>query len=173
MRSEQSPRPGAYWNLDVPLGTFTLSGRSQSVRLAAHTHLERFTDITPAINPLGSATGERQHILLRPYLPAQRRGGHAAIGRGQAWYYPAARTLVLWELLLDERFQSEHVLADRNMTTLWRGVEAVLLVRFPETTEIATPSWEPEYTTDAWRQFLVALGYRPHPTDAQTFTKPV
>lgn len=167
-----------YWTLDVPLGPVSFLGKPpHPVRLAAHIRQERFTE-RPAINPVGLPSGEREYLLLRPYIsPAEPSPNgqdiRAAIGHGQAWYYPEVRTIVLWELRLHGSLEATPLGYDDALPTLWRGVETVLTTQFPDAQRLLTPSWELEHPRPTWQRFLTDLGYTPHPTDEQTFTKSV
>lgn len=80
----------------------------------------------------------------------------------QAWYYPSARTLMLWEVNLFGSYRDEDPAQDFLLSTLWHYFEQGLLERFPVCERIVTPSWEPSYEPHQWERFLAARGYTPH-----------
>lgn len=94
------------------------------------------------------------------------------IGNGQTWYYPTDGTLILWELELWSRFRM-HVdpAQDPPLLSCWVSFEAYLRARFPESRQIATPSWEPGVAPDVWHAFLTSLGFVPYPASPLAFVK--
>ena len=52
------------------------------------------------------------------------------VGNAQAWYYPADKTIVLWECFFDDRFRKFPLLEDTNMQKLWQSFEHYLLKKF-------------------------------------------
>jgi hypothetical protein len=84
---------------------------------------------------------------------------HVEIGQAQAWYYPADRLLVLWECYFFDRWRLADPVHDPALAALWDGFAQHLVTRFPETTCIATPSWEDLYERPAWQAFLTLHGY--------------
>ncbi len=147
-------------------------------------HLDQ---VETEIVPITQRTGMRTSLHLQPYLafpdirlivglsPASRPDGaigevlsveetgmrRERIGTGQAWYYPADRTLVLWEALIEDRFRDAPLSEDMNMRRLWLGIEDVLTTHFPAATRITTPFDDPAFETAAYRAFLGSLGYAP------------
>jgi hypothetical protein len=95
------------------------------------------------------------------------------IGDGQAWYYPADQTLVLWECGFHPHFQEVPLPRDPNMSGLWTGFEAFLIQNFQEARQIATTYADPNHDTKAYQQFLAVLGYRPHPKVKAAWSKPL
>jgi hypothetical protein len=175
MLPEQSPRTDVpYWNLDWPLGIVPIGDELQPVRLKAHLSHERFTDLEPAINPLGIRSGERDALFGHLFFLEPTTAGtpfRHVIGHAAAWYYPAARTIVLWELDVFDRFATAEPHRHAFLPTLWQGFERHLLAHFPNAQTILTPSWEPSVPTWEWHQFLASLGYRPHATDERAYIK--
>lgn len=108
--------------------------------------------------------------VIRTHLEGTRS---LQIGSGQAWFYMADKTLVLWELIVADHVRPSLVpLADDDIyLALWRAFERQLLTLFPEATQIATPSWDPDYPTDQWHRLLTSLGYTP--ATSLAYTKPV
>src|SRR5579884_470811 len=72
------------------------------------------------------------------------------IGSGSAWYYHQDRTLVLWELLLEDEFRQENPTQDAALTTLWQGIERFLLSRFPSAQQLVTTADDPLYDAEPW-----------------------
>src|SRR2546423_6189578 len=56
----------------------------------------------------------------------------AQVGNAQAWYYPAEKTIVLWECFFDDRFRKRPLPEDVNMQKLWQSFEHWLLQKFPD-----------------------------------------
>jgi hypothetical protein len=90
------------------------------------------------------------------------------IGNAQAWYYPADRTIVLWECFFDPYCRNASLLEDDSMKVLWQQVEIALAGFFPDSTRIVTPFNDPiAKSIDEYQTFLRSLGYqklRNHPT---------
>lgn len=159
------------------------------VRARVHTSEERYRldEVDTEIVPVTTRAGTRAYVHLQPYVafpdirltvglsPAPRPGGAISevlsveergmrrerIGNAQAWHYPADRTLVLWEALIEERFRDTPLAEDANMRRLWLGIEDFLTTRFPAATKIATPFDDPAFETADYRAFLGSLGYAP------------
>lgn len=146
--------------------------------------------------PLAQHTGTRTYFHAKPYVlvpditltvalspDAQPDGAigrvtksdlrgvrHREIGQAQAWYYPADRTLMLWECYLLDWYRQDDPTRDQALSTLWQGFERTLLQRLPTTERLVT-TWEDIYPRSEWRAFLVQQGYEPH--TSATFTKRV
>ncbi len=60
------------------------------------------------------------------------------IGNAQAWYYPAEKSLVLWECYLQHPYRQKDILTDALAATVWQGFEKVLLTQLPDTERIYT-----------------------------------
>ncbi len=171
-------------------GTFRFyRSRPQPVRARAHIAHERYRpgDVHEEIVPLQHTSGERAYVLLKPYVPErqvtvtvalyptmQPDGAIGAvrssrqtglrpreIGHAQAWHYPMDQTLVLWECYLDPPFQTEPLLTDSNMRSLWLGTERFLHERFPETQQLVTPAYDPLFAAEEYAAFLRSLSYEP------------
>jgi hypothetical protein len=82
---------------------------------------------------------------------------HHDIGNAQAWYYPKAKVLVLWECFLHDVTHDAPLLKDTNMSQLWAGFEKWLLDRYPETEKIITPYADPIWDI---KESLVSEGTR-------------
>ncbi len=96
------------------------------------------------------------------------------IGNSQAWYYPAEKTIVLWECFLEASFRTHPLTEDPYMRSLWSSFEKWLIKQFPEATTIATPFDDPIASTiEEYQTFLRALDYQPSPTAEAAFEKAV
>lgn len=85
-----------------------------------------------------------------------------AVGTCQAWYYPADRILVLWEVtLFESNKRAVPPLANKLLRYAWQRFEKWLIGRFPMAERIATPGWDPAYSDDEWSAFLTEQGYQP------------
>ena len=178
-----------FWTHDEQIGEGTFGREACTIRLQAHLGDEsyrhsRFSRAPHEIVPLQHTTGTRTYVLTRPYLlepefsltvgvfPRRRGDGaigqvsasswegmrHRLIGKAQAWFYKEDRTFILWEYFLDRRHAGA-ARDDPNLHALWYGFEAFLLRHFPDSAQIATPSWEPLYDREIWQAFLGSRGY--------------
>jgi len=107
-------------------------------------------------------------VIASGELPNMRE---LEIGNGQAWYYPADKTIVLWECGFYAHFREQPIHQDSNMTGLWTGFETFLRQRFTEARQIATTHADPDFATREYQQFLTSLGYAPHPTAKAAWSK--
>ena len=86
----------------------------------------------------------------------------AQVGSAQAWYYPADKTIVLWECFFDSRFRKHPFATDTNMQTLWQAFERYLVQKFPHAQTLATPFNDPiADSIEEYQAFLKTLGYSP------------
>src|SRR5262245_40619604 len=86
----------------------------------------------------------------------------AQVGNAQAWYYPADKTIVLWECFFDSRFRKHPFATDTNMQQLWQGFERYLTQKFPQASTLATPFNDPiAESIEEYQGFLKNLGYSP------------
>lgn len=170
-----------YRKSDVDLEIVPLAhkqGMSTYVNLRAYVHVPDIT-LTVELYPatvrriVPDVIGEVAGVTEKPKMKDQD------IGDGQAWYYPADRTIVLWECNLYEHFRKKN-LADRepiplpedpNMRGLWTGFEQFLTTQFPDAVQIATTYSDPAYPTEQYQEFLAALGYSAHPTAKAAWSK--
>jgi len=84
------------------------------------------------------------------------------VGSAQAWYYPADKTIVLWECFFDGRFHKHPFATDTNMQQLWQSFERYLVQKFPQASTLATPFNDPiAESIDEYHAFLKSLGYSP------------
>jgi hypothetical protein len=129
-----------------------------TLTIGLYSHAQQSADQAEAI---GEVIGSHE----RPKMREQD------IGDGQAWYYPADRTIVLWECGFYHPFVEASITNDPNMQGLWSGFEEFLYARFPDAVQIATTYSDPDYPTDQYQEFLHALGYSPHPTAQAAWSK--
>ena len=84
------------------------------------------------------------------------------VGSAQAWYYPADKTIVLWECFFDGRFHKHPFASDPNMQQLWQSFERYLVQKFPQAQTLATPFNDPiADSIEEYQAFLKTLGYSP------------
>ena len=82
------------------------------------------------------------------------------VGNAQAWYYPAEKTIVLWECFFYDDFRKHPMATDPNMLNLWKGFERWLLRQFPDTSTLATTTHDPiADSIEEYQTFLKSLGY--------------
>ena len=82
------------------------------------------------------------------------------LGSAQAWYYPADKTIVLWECFFDDRFRKHPLPEDANMQHLWQSIEHWLIKQFPKASTLTTPFNDPiAESIDEYQSFLKTLGY--------------
>jgi hypothetical protein len=165
---EQDP----YWNDQRALGTIWHRGRAYPLQLRSHVETERYISRgAERLFPLTTPRGSRDYVQSRLWVPGVPEG-FRLVGGAQAWYYPADRAIVLWELLLQRAWEPRE--ADPReqhlYRQLWRSYEAFLRDRFPTASTIMT-TWEDAFPRDQWAGFLGAQGYEQ--TGPAVFTKPL
>jgi len=143
-------------------------GESTYVNMRAYVHVPDITltvrlHAQPDLLTIGEVVSSQE----KPKMKEQE------IGDGQAWYYPADRTIVLWECELHRPFEEAPVHRDPNMHGLWSGFEQFLTAQFPDAVQIATTYSDPSYETAEYQEFLSALGYSPHPTAKAAWSKEI
>jgi hypothetical protein len=187
--SAEHEQDDPYWTDDQSLAEITLHGTSYGARARIHVSEETYLrgQAKSDLIPISDEPGSRTYVHIHPYLlvpditltvglspaPTVATAGaigtvvdaawhgmrHEQIGSGQAWYYPVARTLILWELDVWGRYlSSAEPTEDGTLRALWHGFERSLEARFPDAARVATPSWEPEVETARWRAFLTTAG---------------
>jgi hypothetical protein len=86
--------------------------------IGIYPHPKQYADQEPSI-------GEVIAAEEKPHMREQD------IGDGQAWYYPADKTIVLWECGFYGHFAEDRPIhQDANMTGLWSGFERFLTAQF-------------------------------------------
>lgn len=96
------------------------------------------------------------------------------VGNSQAWYYPAEKTIMLWECFLESSFRRHPLSDDPHMLKLWQSFEQWLSKQFPDATRIATTFNDPiAHTREEYQAFLRTLGYQPSSTAQAAFEKPI
>jgi hypothetical protein len=157
-----------------------------------HTAEERYFGSASEIVPLKNRKGTCIYVNMHPYIlepelfmtvgmypkPKQYADQDEAIGEvlstqvkgmkqhqvgnSQAWYYPADKTIVLWECFLDAPMRTYPFIDDPHMMKLWQSFEKWLMREFPEATRIATPFNDPiANSIEEYQTFLRSLGYEP------------
>ena len=143
-------------------------GESTYVNMRAYVHVPDISltvrlHAQPDLPTIGEVVSSQE----KPKMKEQE------IGDGQAWYYPADRTIVLWECELHRPFEEAPMHRDPNMHGLWSGFEQFLTAQFPDAVQIATTYSDPSYETAEYQEFLTALGYSPHPTAKAAWSKEI
>jgi hypothetical protein len=82
------------------------------------------------------------------------------LGKAQAWAYPADRLILLWEVLVEDRYQNGPAAADPALRCIWEGVERFLVAHFPDARRLITPAADPAYDDPDYQRFLAERGYR-------------
>jgi hypothetical protein len=164
----------------------------QHVHGRFHASDERYVDGSREIIPLSEKKGIRTYVMMHPYVVEPKltltiglysNPKHYAdqespigevigsnhegyrevqVGNAQAWYYPADKTIVIWECFFDRRFHKHPFATDTNMQKLWQSFEHWLMKQFPQASTLATPFHDPiAESIDEYQTFLKALGYSP------------
>ena len=157
-----------------------------------HTSVEQYTASINEIIPIKEKKGKRTYVMMQPYVrepnltltvglfdkPKQYADQDSAIGEvigskregfkevkvgnAQAWYYPADKTIVLWECFFEDRFRKDTLTKDKNMQDLWKRFELWLVKKFPKAQTVATPFNDPiAESIEEYQLFLKKLGYSP------------
>ena len=166
--------------------------KPQQVHGRVHASNERYFDGSHEIIPLTHRHGQRIYVMMQPYVLEPKltltvglyskpkkyadqdspigevigsnNEGYREIqvGNAQAWYYPADKTIVLWECFFEERFRKDPLPEDLNMQKLWQSFERYLLQIFPQASTLATPFNDPiAESIEEYQAFLKTLGYSP------------
>ncbi len=179
------PEADPYYQHDELIGHAVIEGQMRALSLRTHVASEPYQQ-PQELFPLRRESGTRIYVHAKPsiLLPDVRvtvglspsPSAHGAIGqvestfvkgfrplevgKVQAWYYPAEKTVVLWECFVDRHYRAgDDPLADETHVILWQGVEQSLVRRFPDTERLMT-TWEDLYDRPRWQRFLEAQGYR-------------
>jgi hypothetical protein len=144
----------------------------------SYVHMNPFVLVPDIILTIGLYPEPKQYAdqdsAIGEVIAAQERKlKEVEIGQAQAWYYPADKTIIVWECLLHHFVQEKPLLEDHNMTDYWQGFERFLQQHFPNAAQIATPYHDPEYEFTEYQQFLTTLGYRPHESARAAWSKPI
>jgi hypothetical protein len=180
-----------YWNSNKVIGEGEIEGKSSLIRLRVHRSPEQYFDGDSLIK-LSNRKGARIYFHAKPYIlipdmtltiatyPQPAPDGAICevissdvkklkpleIGNAQAWYYPADKTVVLWECYLTEHFrQHTDPRKDATLQTLWTGFERILLEQLHPVERIYT-TYEPIYEVPVYEKFLRQQGYRKQGTVA-------
>lgn len=178
-----------YWEEDISLCEAVIYGygaEPRGIRARIHADAEgyRHRDVVPDVEHVGTLTGMRVSLHLRPYVlepdysperelsssvQANQFGDvlsstwegmrHDDIGQAHARHYLRDRLSVIWECSLHPCYRAPHLPEDDGSAALWQGVERHLLSRFPETAQLVTPLHNQAFDDDEYRSFLRARGY--------------
>ena len=166
--------------------------KPQQVHGRVHTSDERYFDTRAEIIPLTQRRGHRTYILMHPYVLEPKQtftvglydkpkkyadqespigevigsnnegNREVQVGSSQAWYYPADKTIVLWECFFDSRFHKHPLATDTNMQKLWQAFEGYVMQKFPNAETLATPFNDPiAESIEEYQAFLKTLGFSP------------
>jgi hypothetical protein len=159
--TERGPAPEPYWNDEQPLGVVRLGHASWPVHARSHIATERLRGIgSETLFRVSVGEGSRTYVQSRLYLhapPGSTR--EERVADAQAWFYPADRTIVLWELIPQERFRRDDPREDLTLRDLWLRYEAFLTTTFPSANRLLT-TWDDLWQRAPWQGFLNTLGYR-------------
>jgi hypothetical protein len=188
MTTEHEPHePRPTRQLDEELGEVSFFGEPWTLRVKAALLDEPYRrSLRSEIVPLTAERGTRTVVHAQPYIivphitlevapTAHPTGGQLGevtdsrwegmrpeyIGQCQGWYYHEDRTLVVWEALLEDRYQTGEAPDDANLRLLWQGFEAFLLRQFPDAQQLVTTPDDPLYEVADYQRFLKSLGYQP------------
>lgn len=160
MTTERDPIP--YWNDETDLGEVVVSHHLRPVRMRSHIATETFWGRgSETLFALTEREGRRTYIQSHLVITAAAGGQRdAQVAAAQSWHYPADRTLVIWELLLEPLFvRQRDPREDFLLRSLWTRYEHFLIARFPDADQLLT-TWEDDpYQRSDWAGFLAALGY--------------
>jgi hypothetical protein len=155
---EREPDP--YWNEEQLLGVVHFGHAAWHVHARTHIATERFRGRgSETIFTLSEREGERTYVQSRMFInapPGTTR--EERVADAQAWWYPADRTLVMWEILPEERFRKPDPREDLMLRELWLRYEAFLSATFPRANRLLT-TWEDIWEREQWQGFLSAIGY--------------
>jgi len=173
MNERHRREPDPYWTEDHELGTIRLGRASQRVHIRSHEGRERYGGRGSETAFALSTPGERTYLQSRLYFfapPESRR--EQRLADGQAWYYPSAAAIVLWELVPASPWwqPGEDPREDFLLRTLWLAYEGFLTARFPQAARMLT-TWEDQFGREEWQGFLTTLGYQQ--TAPAGFTKAI
>jgi hypothetical protein len=166
--------------------------KPQKVHGRFHTSEENYSLSAHEIIPISEKHGKRSYVFMQPYvyepyfnftvklydkpkhyhdqespigqvIRSQQNGfQEVSIGSAQAWYYPADKTIVLWECFFHSRFYKHPFATDTNMQNLWQSFERYLVQKFPKAETLATPFNDPiAESIKEYQAFLKILGYSP------------
>lgn len=150
----QSREQCGFDHRELGLGTFT----DKTERVYVHAKACFFTPDLVLSVALSAAPGAQIGEVIGSQVRGSTRREFANL---QAWYYPTARALMIWEVDLWSRYRDETPAGDFILSCLWNGFETALLREFSDAREIITPH-EPDYDHEQWVAFLAACGYAPH-----------
>lgn len=186
-----------YWQVDELIGEVDFYRERWSLRVKAHLADQPYgRSATGSLMPLSAIQGTCTAIDAKAYIlvpditldvalsPAERPtaalgtvtasewAGMKAeyVGEATAFYYHEDRVLCVWECYFEDQYQQGEPDQDANYAVLWRGIEDLLLRRFPAATQLVTTADDPLYEPADYQRFLIRLGYAP--LNDRAFAKP-
>lgn len=160
-----------YWHDDRALGEVAIGHHPRLVRLRSHVEDERFRGRgSETLFTLREREGLRSYVQSRFYIHAPEGSRREwPVAESQAWYYPADRTAVLWELIPHPQYRQPDPREDLLLRSLWVRYEHFLAERFPDLNQFLT-TWEDTWGREVWEGFLTGVGY--HKSGLAVFAKP-
>ncbi len=101
MTTERAHDEPPYWNDTRELTTLVVDRSERLVHMRSHIALERYGGSgSETLFPLREKTGERTYVQSRLFFHAPEGSSREQrLADSQAWWYPAERAIVLWELI--------------------------------------------------------------------------
>jgi hypothetical protein len=160
-----------YWNEQRELGLVYYGRAHRPLHAHSHHDRERFGVRGSAeLFAVSVGDGTRDYLHTQLLIPGNEIAREVRLADGQAWHYPADRTLVLWELLLEQATGVGDPRESFLYRTLWTRYEQYLTRRFAGVQVLLT-TWEDQFPRLQWEGFVSALGY--HRTQPGVFRKEV
>lgn len=152
----QVPEKCGRGHREIALGVM----KDNTERVCVHAKAFYFTPeivLTIAVTAPNAKPGDQVGVIddVQPHGSVRREFANL-----QAWYYPDAGALMLWEVDLS-RGREEDPATDFILTCLWDGFERELLRVFPDAQEIITPH-EPNYPSERRAALLAERIRAPH-----------
>jgi hypothetical protein len=164
-RELEAPNP--YWEEPVGLGLFYFGHAHRPLAIQSHHEPELFR-VAGSAELLRASPGTREYLASRLLIPGTAETRPLRLADGQAWYYPADHTIVLWELIPEPQVAVADPRESLLYRTLWMRYERYLAQRFASGQLLVT-TWEDMFDQDQWMGFLNSLGYEQR--DSSVFAK--
>jgi hypothetical protein len=170
--TERQREPDPYWTHDQLLGVVRLGHASWHVHARSHIETEQLRGVgSETLFRVSVGEGSRTYVQSRLYLHAPPDSTREErVADAQSWFYPADRTIVIWELIPKDRFRQEDPREDLTLRDLWLRYEAFLTAKFRSANRLLT-TWDDLWERDPWQGFLNTLGY--HQTGPAVFAKDI
>ena len=169
MTHPEHDRDRPYWQETEDLGLLFYGRAHRPLHARWHTETERPRGSGhPRLFGVGMGDFQSDYLHTQFLVPANGLHRDITLATGQAWHYPADRTVVLWELIPERELTVRDPRESLVYRTLWAHYERALNARFPSADTLLT-TWEDEFARPAWQGFVSALGY--HQTQPAVFHK--